>query len=57
MNATERRRDATKLAAAAGVDVRTALRWLDGQQLQSYATAQALSDAAKRLGIKREKRS
>jgi hypothetical protein len=56
MKATGRRRDATRLAAAVGVDQRTALRWLDGESLQSFAVANALEAAAEKLGIKRDKR-
>lgn len=48
---TDRRRDAMRLAAEAGCDVRTALRALDGLPVRALV-AERIREAAKRLKIK-----
>ena len=49
-----RRQVAVRLGGKAGVDPRTARRWLDGEEVQILAVARALEVAAKELGIKRK---
>ena len=49
---TKQKRNALALAAEAGVDPRTAARWLAGQPVMP-GQQQALELAAKKLGIKR----
>jgi hypothetical protein len=54
--AESRRQVALRLAAEARVDPRTAQRWLAGMDLRSAPTEQALTMAAARLKIRRERR-
>ena len=47
------KRESLRLAAAAGVDQRTAEKWLRGQQVRG-GPGEALEREAERMGVKRE---
>jgi hypothetical protein len=51
-----KRQVAVRLAGSAGVDPRTAQKWIDGVPLMNAALEQALTMAAARLKIRRERR-